>query len=529
MFILGIFYFFAGIIQQTMKKLNFKFLLLFILSTFIVGCRSESFITEDSHEISIPRTGEYTLKEAPIFKQFLLNNVINKTSINKNNVVLNDNQSIFIVYKEKSTSYSTIIKNIDGNSFDVWVYTVGKDKETFFLAEYTPKNPKMNSDLNHFTGIVNYKSIDGSLLGTIKFINGEPKNKSTITPSSENGKVRTCSLLVISTPVSCASPEHHMPWETCYETGSDRPYYDTEIHKICTESQFPNIGLDGGGGYGGGGGNSSGGEPSAEVSIQDAFNMQLIQSNYPELTPEQYSYIENNQYIGGQILGYFGWNLTDNYHQLALWCIDYLRVNNNFNLSEYKAFKKIEDFINFGQQFFTNNPSTTWQQFEKWFVNSDGTINLELNSTTVNINNSININSLQNLNNQLINKNNVTFEDAVLQDNGSEKVVSARVKRTGIWGSGEEVRIKLKKNNNLWAFDSVTSSELGLTLGTWTFTQIDYTQNTSGNVLTVEVTGYENYNLFLEGIGTIYKDKVMIRVKINATTGNIFSIEFVDL
>lgn len=173
-----------------------------------------------------------------------------------------------------------------------------------------------------------------------------------MTVTGENGKVSSCSLLIISTPVSCTSPEHHMPWDTCYETGSNRPYYETEIHKICTESQFPNIGLDGGGGYGGGGGNSSGSEPAAEISIQDVFNMQLMQSNYPELTPEQYSYIENNQYIGGQILGYFGWNLTDNYHQLAMWCIDYLRENNNFNLSEYKAFKKIEDFINFGQQFF---------------------------------------------------------------------------------------------------------------------------------------------------------------------------------
>lgn len=45
----------------------------------------------------------------------------------------------------------------------------------------------------------------------------------------------------------------------------------------------------------------------------------------------------------------------------------------------------------------------------------------------------------------------------------------------------------------------------------------------------MEVTGYENYNVFLEGLGTVYKDKVMIRVKINSTTGNIFSIEFIDL
>jgi hypothetical protein len=44
-----------------------------------------------------------------------------------------------------------------------------------------------------------------------------------------------------------------------------------------------------------------------------------------------------------------------------------------------------------------------------------------------------------------------------------------------------------------------------------------------------EVQGYENYNIFAEGIGTIYKDKIMIRVKINNTNGTITNIEHIDL
>lgn len=75
----------------------------------------------------------------------------------------------------------------------------------------------------------------------------------------------------------------------------------------------------------------------------------------------------------------------------------------------------------------------------------------------------------------------------------------------------------------------MTSTEYGLTLGVWSFTQVDYSQNTSSNVLTVEVMGLENYNVFLEGLGTVYKDRVMIRVKININTGNIFNVEFIDL
>jgi hypothetical protein len=187
------------------------------------------------------------------------------------------------------------------------------------------------------------------------------------------------------------------------------------------------------------------------------------------------------------------------------------------------------NFANWSVRFLVQNPDISWDQFKSWFLNINGTSNLTFNNN-VNSFNSIKFNNLSDLKTTLLNKNdNLTTESSILQDNGSEKVVSARVKRTGIWGSGEEVRVKLKKVNNVLTFDSVTSSELGVTLGVWTFTQIDYTQNTNSNVLTVEVTGYENYNIFLEGLGTVYKDKVMIRVKINTTTGNIFSIQFLDL
>ncbi|WP_123906664.1 hypothetical protein [Chryseobacterium sp. MYb7] len=194
----------------------------------------------------------------------------------------------------------------------------------------------------------------------------------------------------------------------------------------------------------------------------------------------------------------------------------------NFGSDETK------NFINWALQFKKDNPDITWTQFQNWFINLDGMSNLVFNNS-INSSNSIVFNTNTDFKTALSNKNNVFTEESVLQENGSEKIVSAKVKRTGVWGSGEEVRVKLKKINNRWAFDSVTSSELGLTLGVWTFTQIDYIQNTNANVLTVEVTGYENYNVFLEGLGTVYKDKVMIRIKINTTTGNIFSIEFIDL
>lgn len=205
--------------------------------------------------------------------------------------------------------------------------------------------------------------------------------------------------------------------------------------------------------------------------------------------------------------------LKNNLH-IALPLLDHYTNNNNLQ------------FSNWAINFFIENPNTSWTQFQNWFLNPNS-LSFDNN---ININNSIIFNDLQSFKSSLLTKNNnLTTESSILQDNGTERIVSARIKRTGVWGSGEEVRIKLKKVNNIWTFDSVTSSEYGMTLGVWSFTQLDYSQNTNSNVLTVEVTGLENYNIFLEGLGTVYKDRVMIRIKININTGNIFSIEFIDL
>lgn len=187
------------------------------------------------------------------------------------------------------------------------------------------------------------------------------------------------------------------------------------------------------------------------------------------------------------------------------------------------------DFISWATQFYMQNPNTSLAQFQNWFIDEGTSLSNLIFDNSINSSNSIVFNNLSDFKIALETKNNITTEQSVLQENGSEKVVSARVKRAGIFGSGEEVRVKLKKINNVWTFDSVTSNELGITLGVWSFTQIDYTQNTNANVLTVEVTGYESYNVFLEGLGTVYKDKVMIRVKINTSTGNVFSVEFINL
>jgi hypothetical protein len=95
--------------------------------------------------------------------------------------------------------------------------------------------------------------------------------------------------------------------------------------------------------------------------------------------------------------------------------------------------------------------------------------------------------------------------------------------------SGIDIDLKIKKQNSLWLFDNVTSDEyIGLAIS-YAWEQKTYTQNPKNNSLTVEVTGYETINVFYEGIGTIYKNKLKIVLIVNQTTGVIINANLVDL
>ena len=46
-----------------------------------------------------------------------------------------------------------------------------------------------------------------------------------------------------------------------------------------------------------------------------------------------------------------------------------------------------------------------------------------------------------------------------------------------------------------------------------------------GDIITVDVWGTEKYNLFLEGVGTVYSKQQHYRIKINKISGTMISLE----
>lgn len=96
-----------------------------------------------------------------------------------------------------------------------------------------------------------------------------------------------------------------------------------------------------------GGGSSTGGGTTNEMTIQDSFNYMLGEAGFPELSPDEYAYIQNNQYFGGQLLSYFYNNINQNNSQFLHWSINYFKNYADPNIS----------------------PNAAYKQFERWFIN----------------------------------------------------------------------------------------------------------------------------------------------------------------
>lgn len=511
-----------------------KTVFLFLFSIFLLqGCRNETEATENAKvnkEYKIIHQNYSIIEKNATLKQ-KFSTLESISSVTRNNSVKQNNENIIEVDGVKIfKNYVTYVSPSDGSKE---TYSFYVENSNYRLAPNSVQNlvlSKKEDETDYTPYLVTYTFPEGinsgsknyKISGIEKFNHIPALKKASTGKNSSAAKTASDCIVsytydIVETKHKCYSGAHSGDSEAGACDGGGSLPYSTYVVKFvllyadCGGSDGGGL-IDGGSGGPGGGGSSGGSGPTVDTGIS--------------LPPTCQTGDCNEEILANKINTVLGMPLD--YSEL-LW----LNSNTDFaqgiwSMLSNSSTTETKNFAKWGIGFASAN-DTSWEQFQKWFINTDGTSNLSFDSNVTSSNSKI-FNTLTDLKNAIETKNNiVTTENSVLQDNGSEKIVSAKVKRTGIWNSGEEIIIKLKKVNNLWTVDNVSSSEYGLTLGTWSFTQIGYTQNTSNPILTVEVTGYENYNIFVEGIGTIYKDKIMIRVKINNTTGNIVGIEFIDL
>jgi hypothetical protein len=120
---------------------------------------------------------------------------------------------------------------------------------------------------------------------------------------------------------------------------------------------------------------------------------------------------------------------------------------------------------------------------------------------------------------------NTTFSitpDSTATNVNNNKIETAKVILFPLMGI--EIDVELQKDSTgLWNLKEVTSDEYGITI-TFGWEQKRFQQTVTGNEIVIDVTGVLKYNLFLEGIGTVYQQKKTYRLKVSRQSGKITAI-----
>lgn len=508
-----------------MKKNNLlKTVLLFVFAIFISqGCREEATAIENQNikaKISYKKFNELQYLKNTLEKvetEFIRTHNTTALSDYKTEVVAPNSLSIDqeadvieMSLEDGGTMYSFVLES---NTYNVQsgyvvenlnVIVNSDNSESYFIAKYVPTDGMPFYNISDFQGTVTYTDLSGSILGSTTFSGGYQTEY--YLPVVNIG----CWGYVLWVKSNGEIVIHSAAY-ICDEDGGNTGSSGTDSGGTSGDSGSSGTtsGTDSGasnsnGGYSGGSTSSS---AVPNIPTQDAVEQKLYKSFLTNITQEQYQFLAQNQTINDQFFFYLS--------------------NNEFSTSS-------KDFTKWGINFFMQNSTNgisniSWTQFKNWFMNADGTTNISFNSTATQ-NNSMIFNSKTDFGNFLNNNlNQSTYSNSIISDTGSEKMIRSRINRMGIYSTGIDVNVKLLKSNNLWNFGNVTSEEFIGVGFIYSWSQKDFTSNTASNVITVEVFGYEKINIFIEGIGTIYKNYGKVVVKINQQTGNIISSIFIDL
>lgn len=300
--------------------------MLMALVFLLQGCRTETINEENnrySHEVT---KALYDMQKVPQFSSFI-SRAKSKKENSKNSLnTVNDKSKVLVITKPDITSYSTLVWNAD-SGFEILVYSVDKNgKESFYRAKYIPENKTVNNKIENFTGKVEFSNETGELLQTVRYSNGVVVN--TNEKSGINSKSSPCHYYVTITAVICTAGDGHAPGEACSGTADQQPYYDVYVSQYCNQEQDAGGFTTGSGSYGGTG---------EYGSYGGGFNaLELIMNN------------------------------TDAYH----WNLfNQLSADNRTKIYELLMYNAIDgSMYNFMISFFNQNPTTTAEQFQGWFL-----------------------------------------------------------------------------------------------------------------------------------------------------------------
>ncbi len=85
---------------------------------------------------------------------------------------------------------------------------------------------------------------------------------------------------------------------------------------------------------------------------------------------------------------------------------------------------------------------------------------------------------------------------------------------------GYNVSLSIELQNDTYVVNGLTSNLVGMTLGvSWTPGIWSYSSDPGSNIIYYSTTGYQNYNIIVEDIGTVATQQVTISGTYNVDTG----------
>ena len=464
--------------------------LIFIFSILLLnGCRTESNIDENKNiQTNIPQK-KLRLKDVPELKNILTSNpkLFNK----RVKFSINDSIEVFNINSKKLNSYSVQINPDNDSAFYIVTLSYDKlknNKVSKLIGKFVPDNNTFEKNIKNFSGKSYFETITGTPIVNSIWKNGKVIDNKNI----RNAKTASCTTQSYIVANMC-SEDVHWPWEGgCQASG--KAYFSISTSMNCDQEMIdPNWGGGGFGDSGGGGSNSI-----ATMSSPDAINYLLAQIGMTSLNTQQYNFLASYPIIADYFKTYF-WG-------------------DNQNIDG-------ANFMNWGINFFMQNPNTSWTQFQNWFMNADGTSRITFDSS-VNANNGIVVNSADELNSILNYKpTSIITYDGINQAN--EIISNFKFRLYQFHDSGVQVFVKTANiNQPTFKLSNVTVGNYGISLfhDTKLIDKTDIVKSssdTSGNTYYFNMVLEVSRKLFIQGIGTYHTMNYNVAVFLDKKTGKV--------
>ncbi|MCU7614114.1 hypothetical protein N0B16_06660 [Chryseobacterium sp. GMJ5] len=184
-------------------------------------------------------------------------------------------------------------------------------------------------------------------------------------------------------------------------------------------------------------------------------------------------------------------------------------------------------FHNWAISFLNENPTTTWEQFQNWFIKADGSPKIIINTNSNS--NALTFNNMEEFKNYI-----VSFKDSFIPDSSSlesinnTNITKFKAKFDILVPVYLNIHAKsILENPNTYAteFDllEVNSFKSGIsTFLTWN--QDSYSHNVDGHVVEINLNGHFDIGVKIGDLDFTYADSYIIKAKYNNITGNAMSI-----